>query len=310
MPYKSASQRRFFHAAEARGDISSKTVNEFDKASKGKKLPEKVKKYAKGGEVMGFAKSLIKHKILENRKKLWRGGEVETDESDSNEVLRRNSTGEPHTNDRLSSKSPMEYEEEQSVKDFGIDSKYKGPSNVGEDNYKRLPDSNEYDPYEKPQDKEIDPNFVEKMFKGGVAGQQGNYPDPHAEDEEDFMGSVEEDGPQGRGNYPRGEAPDEYPFKKDVEDDGFEGHSNYQPSGAGKQVVKLAMGGVVPESEKRKESAGEEYNFKDELDNEEDFGEQGYSRGGLVKRKKMAHGGVASSKDSLAMHLKKKMRGY
>lgn len=41
MPYKSSAQRRFFHAAEARGEISSKTVKEFDKASKGKDLPEK-----------------------------------------------------------------------------------------------------------------------------------------------------------------------------------------------------------------------------------------------------------------------------
>jgi|SRR5882762_4211715 len=40
MPYKSDAQRRFFHAAEARGDISKKTVNEWDSASKGKKLPE------------------------------------------------------------------------------------------------------------------------------------------------------------------------------------------------------------------------------------------------------------------------------
>lgn len=48
MPYKSAAQRRFFHAAETRGDISKATVDEFDQASKGKKLPEKVgikKKY-------------------------------------------------------------------------------------------------------------------------------------------------------------------------------------------------------------------------------------------------------------------------
>lgn len=43
MPYKSDRQRRYFHAAEARGDISSKTVDEFDQASKGKKLPEKAK---------------------------------------------------------------------------------------------------------------------------------------------------------------------------------------------------------------------------------------------------------------------------
>lgn len=45
MPYKSEAQRRFFHAAEARGDIKSSTVKEFDKASKGKKLPEKKNKF-------------------------------------------------------------------------------------------------------------------------------------------------------------------------------------------------------------------------------------------------------------------------
>ena len=44
MPYKSDRQRRFFHAAEKRGEISSKTVKEFDRASKGKKLPERAKK--------------------------------------------------------------------------------------------------------------------------------------------------------------------------------------------------------------------------------------------------------------------------
>jgi hypothetical protein len=42
-PYKSDAQRRFFHAAAERGEISKKTVEEFDSASKGKKLPEKIK---------------------------------------------------------------------------------------------------------------------------------------------------------------------------------------------------------------------------------------------------------------------------
>lgn len=44
MPYKSDQQRKFFHAAAARGEISPKVVKEFDKASKGKKLPKKAKK--------------------------------------------------------------------------------------------------------------------------------------------------------------------------------------------------------------------------------------------------------------------------
>lgn len=42
MPYKSAKQRAFFHSAGAkRAGISAKTVKEFDKASKGKRLPNR-----------------------------------------------------------------------------------------------------------------------------------------------------------------------------------------------------------------------------------------------------------------------------
>ncbi len=44
MPYKSDAQRKLFHAKAARGEISKKTVAEWDKATKGKKLPKKVKK--------------------------------------------------------------------------------------------------------------------------------------------------------------------------------------------------------------------------------------------------------------------------
>jgi hypothetical protein len=48
MPYKSDAQRRFFHSAGAKkAGISKKTVEEFDKASKGKKLPNKIKKLVK-----------------------------------------------------------------------------------------------------------------------------------------------------------------------------------------------------------------------------------------------------------------------
>jgi hypothetical protein len=43
LPYKSNAQRRKLHALEDRGEISSKTIKEFDEASKGKQLPEKVK---------------------------------------------------------------------------------------------------------------------------------------------------------------------------------------------------------------------------------------------------------------------------
>lgn len=62
MPYKSDSQRRFFHAAESRGEISHKTVKEFDQASKGLSLPEAIKKKKKD----------------EHMKKLYQGGSCET----------------------------------------------------------------------------------------------------------------------------------------------------------------------------------------------------------------------------------------
>lgn len=49
MPYRSKAQQRFFHTATARRKgISSKTVKEFDAASKGKKLPARAKKRRRG----------------------------------------------------------------------------------------------------------------------------------------------------------------------------------------------------------------------------------------------------------------------
>jgi hypothetical protein len=44
MPYKSDAQRRKFHALEEKGEISPRVVQEYDEASKGKNLPERVKK--------------------------------------------------------------------------------------------------------------------------------------------------------------------------------------------------------------------------------------------------------------------------
>jgi hypothetical protein len=44
MPFASNSQRKFMNAAAARGDIKQSTVDEFNKASKGMKLPEKAAK--------------------------------------------------------------------------------------------------------------------------------------------------------------------------------------------------------------------------------------------------------------------------
>lgn len=53
MPYKSDAQRRYFHYAESKGEISSKVVKEFDKASKGKSLPEHVKEHNKAAQSHG-----------------------------------------------------------------------------------------------------------------------------------------------------------------------------------------------------------------------------------------------------------------
>jgi hypothetical protein len=52
MPYKSDAQRRYFHVAYKEGKIKKSTVDKWDKESKGKKLPEKVKKLkgAKNGK--------------------------------------------------------------------------------------------------------------------------------------------------------------------------------------------------------------------------------------------------------------------
>lgn len=41
-PYKSKAQQAKFHAMLNEGKISKTVVDEFDKASKGKKLPDKV----------------------------------------------------------------------------------------------------------------------------------------------------------------------------------------------------------------------------------------------------------------------------
>jgi hypothetical protein len=43
MPYKSKAQERAMHAKAERGEIPASTITEFDKASKGKKLPERAK---------------------------------------------------------------------------------------------------------------------------------------------------------------------------------------------------------------------------------------------------------------------------
>jgi hypothetical protein len=42
MPYVSDAQRRFFNSSTGRKKIGAKVVDEFNEASKGKKLPEKI----------------------------------------------------------------------------------------------------------------------------------------------------------------------------------------------------------------------------------------------------------------------------
>jgi len=51
MPYKSQAQRRLFHWLAGQGKLSPKVVEEYDRESKGEKIPEYVKKKAFGGEV-------------------------------------------------------------------------------------------------------------------------------------------------------------------------------------------------------------------------------------------------------------------
>jgi hypothetical protein len=48
MPYKSNAQRRKFHSLLEKNEISKTVVDEWDKASKGKKLPERVKPNKRG----------------------------------------------------------------------------------------------------------------------------------------------------------------------------------------------------------------------------------------------------------------------
>ena len=47
MPYKSDKQRRYFHAAQTRGEIPKSVVEEYNEKTRGKTLPEaiKTKKY-------------------------------------------------------------------------------------------------------------------------------------------------------------------------------------------------------------------------------------------------------------------------
>lgn len=54
MPYKSEAQRKYMNAAAARGEIKQSKVNEFNKESKGLKLPEKKKKFSRLKKHLGM----------------------------------------------------------------------------------------------------------------------------------------------------------------------------------------------------------------------------------------------------------------
>lgn len=60
MPYKSEAQRRKFHQLLKEGKISKNTVNEFDKASKGVKLPQKLSRPRTIREMVDVANKKIK----------------------------------------------------------------------------------------------------------------------------------------------------------------------------------------------------------------------------------------------------------
>lgn len=57
MPFKSEAQRKYMNAAASRGDIPKKTVDEFNQASKGMKLPEKKGKFDKVKKMFSGGKS-------------------------------------------------------------------------------------------------------------------------------------------------------------------------------------------------------------------------------------------------------------
>ena len=85
MPYSSKAQQRFFHYMQSKGKMPKKTVNEYDQSTDFEDLPEKVEGYAMGG-------------MIEDDFDYEKEHEEEFD-----------SSGEPHTNDDLEDRHPMEY---------------------------------------------------------------------------------------------------------------------------------------------------------------------------------------------------------
>lgn len=75
-PYASDAQRRKFHAMAERGEISKKVVREFDKASKGMRLPRKVKTNPKsdlsGAQLTALFRRVSKmHKAGKSEKEIY-----------------------------------------------------------------------------------------------------------------------------------------------------------------------------------------------------------------------------------------------
>lgn len=73
-PYKSEAQRRFFHAAEKRGQIPHRIVEEYDKESEGLELPERV------NAIKSFKADAKLNKELKSLEKLYRGEPLNYDE--------------------------------------------------------------------------------------------------------------------------------------------------------------------------------------------------------------------------------------
>ena len=55
MPYKSRAQQRLFHHLVSQGKLDPKVAEEYDEASKGKKIPQYVKQKSFGGEIEAAA---------------------------------------------------------------------------------------------------------------------------------------------------------------------------------------------------------------------------------------------------------------
>lgn len=144
MSYKSDSQRKLFHALEARGEIKSSTVHEFDEASKGMKLPEHVKKLYEGG--------LIDDKEYGDFKSRYdlQDGEKESQDKQEQPSFSTDSGSryEPHNDSPLPSDG---YDEEMTQK-------------VGEENQP----SDDADPFSRQEfASELRREKRRKMFRGG-----------------------------------------------------------------------------------------------------------------------------------------------